>query len=83
MRAIQGYTEMTHIASGGEMVFHTSIHAGLLIVGAMLVAVGGSLYTVRARLKWPGRETLGYRIQERGFVIASVLVNVLDTQGHP
>jgi hypothetical protein len=53
------------------------IAAGLLILSCLVFAVGGILFTGRAFLKWPAAQTSGYLIWERGFVIASVLVNVL------
>lgn len=53
------------------------IAGGLLILSGLVFAVGGVLYTGRAILKWPAAESPGYLIWERGFVMASVLVNVL------
>jgi hypothetical protein len=51
--------------------------AWLLILGGLVFTVGGILYTGRAILKWPAADTAGYLIWERGFVMGSVIVNVL------
>jgi hypothetical protein len=51
--------------------------AWLLILSGLIFSVGGVLYAGRAILKWPAGETAGYLIWERGFVMGSVLVNVL------
>ena len=53
------------------------VTAGLLILSGVVFTVGGILYTGRAILKWPAAETATYLSWERGFVVASVLVNVL------
>jgi hypothetical protein len=53
------------------------VTAGLLIFSGVVFAVGGLLYTGRAMLKWPASETSSYLIWERGFVMASVLLNAL------
>lgn len=51
--------------------------AWLLILSGLVFAVGGILYAGRAILKWPFADSSSYLIWERGFVVASVLVNVL------
>ncbi len=66
-----------NIVDGQVASFERQIAAGLLILGGLVFAVGGILYTGRAILKWPAAETQGYLVWERGFIIAAVLVNVL------
>jgi hypothetical protein len=51
--------------------------AWLLILSGLIFSVGGVLYAGRAILKWPAADTARYLMWERGFVIGSVLVNVL------
>jgi hypothetical protein len=50
---------------------------GLLILSGLVFTVGGLLYAGRAIWKWPAAETAAYLTWERGFVLASILVNVL------
>jgi hypothetical protein len=51
--------------------------ASLLILGFVVFAVGGILYTGRAIWKWPAGQTGRYLLWERGFVIAAVMASVL------
>ena len=62
---------------GQVILSERQIAAGLLILSGLVFAVGGILYAGRAFLKWPAAETPDYLVWERGFIIASVLVNVL------
>jgi hypothetical protein len=49
----------------------------LLILSAMVFAVGGMLYTGRAIWKWPAAGVPAFMRVERGFVIAALLIAVL------
>jgi hypothetical protein len=51
--------------------------AVLLILSGVVFLGGGIMYTGRAMLRWPAAESHSYLVWERGFVMASVLVNVL------
>src|SRR5262249_4888723 len=65
------------IAIGAGLLTERAIAASLLILGAVVFGIGGSLYAGRAIQNLPVGETPSYLLWERGLVIAAVVVNVL------
>jgi len=53
------------------------VAAWLLILSGLVFVGGGIMYAGRAMLHWPAAESHSCLVWERGFVMASVLVNVL------
>jgi hypothetical protein len=61
-----------------KSVFSEQLVTGwLLILSGLIFAIGGTLYSGRAILKWPVSHNPAYLSWERGFVIAALIVVLL------